>query len=184
MGVGSNEVDSDGTYQSKAVLRMAEIYGIESASDAKLVQFYVLYCIFEATNGVSNWIIASDSRFAGMTQLPGWLSTRGWVGSNRTLSRADPCKGWHGITCDSQGKVTEIELAENLLTGHFPPEVVWLASDGSYSTGAGNLNVIDLYKNGFLTNQEGDNYWWWSSLGSNFGKTMPTDGDARAHKKR
>lgn len=47
--------------------------------------------------------------------------------------------------------------------------MVLLASDGSYSTGAGNLNRIDLFHNEFLTEKEGDTYWWWQHLGSNFG---------------
>ena len=41
---------------------------------------------------------------------PGWTSSRGWpVGSN--------FGSWHGITTDSSGNVTGIELSENNLTG-------------------------------------------------------------------
>jgi hypothetical protein len=168
---GGEEFNSGDTYQSKAVQRMAEIFGIDTVSDAKLIQFYVMFCILEATNGVSNVVVDSDPRFNGMSPLPGWISTSGWIGStNMTVSGSDPCNGWYGITCDSQGRVTEIVLAKNLLTGHFPPEVVWLAGDGWYSTGAGYLNRIDLFKNPFLTNQDGDSYLWWANMGSNFGK--------------
>jgi hypothetical protein len=168
---GGDEFASDDTYQSKAVQRMAEIIDIETTTNAKLTQFYVLFCILEATNGVTNLIIDSDPRFIGLDPLPGWISTKGWLGSPKTVAGSDPCAGWHGITCDSQGLITDIELADNLMMGHFPPEVVWLASDGWYTTGAGNLNRIDLFKNPFLTNQDGDTYWWWANLGSKFGKT-------------
>lgn len=172
LGKGS-EFSSTTSYQSKAVSRMAEVYGMESASDAKLVQFYVLYCIFYATSGVSNPVVASDYRFAALTEIPGWISQDGWSSTETDISALDPCNGsWYGIECDAYGRVTEITLDSNRLTGAFPPEVVLLALDGQYATGAGNLNRIDLFKNEFLTEKEGDTYWWWQHLGSNFRKSI------------
>lgn len=131
-------------------------------SDAKIVQYYALYCIFEATNAIPNVITDSDPRFNNV-QFPGWQLKTGWLSNN-----LDPCEGWHGITCDESKKVTKIELYKNLLTGIFPHEVTLLASDGPRSTGAGNLNRLDLFSNEFLFN-DFDNSWM-SHLGSNMGK--------------
>ncbi len=166
---GGAELADTNTYQSRAVTRMAEVFGMQQVSDAKLVQFYVLYCIFEATNGVSNHVIFYDSRSLASSKIPGWIVSAGWISTESDISLLNPCKGWHGITCDSNDKITAIQLSNNRLTGSFPPEVVWLASDGPYTSGAGNLNRIDLNKNQFLTSMDGDTYWWWLHLGSNFG---------------
>jgi len=76
----------------------------------------------------------------------------------------DPCD-WYGIVCDSQSRVSTIDLFENLLTGAFPPEVSLLSLDGPYSTGAGNLFRVDIFRNEFCYNNADNS--WMSDLGSN-----------------
>jgi len=154
---GSEFVDSN-SYQSKALKQTQLQVDVEDFSDAKLTQYYALYCIYFATNGVPNKITEADPRFEGIP-FPNWLVTTGWDQTD-----VDPCS-FHGIVCDSQSRVSTIDLFENLLTGEFPPEVVLLSLDGQFSTGAGNLFRIDLFRNEFVYNNADSS--WMSDLGSN-----------------
>ncbi|VEU39986.1 unnamed protein product [Pseudo-nitzschia multistriata] len=173
------------SYQSKAFHHLSEQVDVDSLNDAKIVQYYALYCIYHATNGVANEITNADARFDNIA-MPEWLIATNW----KDVTDVDPCGttfitatdvanetslvttlslessgGWYGISCDTEGRVVAIEIYENMLTGHFPYEVVLLASDGPFSTGAGNLDKLDLFQNEFLSNN-GDSSWI-SYLGSN-----------------
>jgi len=123
-----------------------------------LTQYYALYCIYFSTNGVPNQITDADPRFVGIP-FPNWLVTTGWDQID-----VDPCD-WYGIVCDSQSRVSTIDLFENLLTGAFPPEVSLLSLDGPYATGAGNLFRVDIFRNEFCYNNADNS--WMSDLGSN-----------------
>lgn len=172
------------SYQSKAFLQLSRQAGVDAFTDEKLAQYYALYCIFFATNAVANEITNNDLRFKNIV-MPEWTETTNW--KNETI---DPCgnsiigladnttlesilitlsvqktDGWKGVTCDDQGRVIYLELYNNFLTGVWPEEVALLASDGPFSTGAGALELLDLYDNKFLSN--GDNSTWMSYLGSN-----------------
>lgn len=159
---GAEFFDPD-SYQSKALAKTEAQVGIETMTDAKIIQYYALYCIFTATNKVPNEITNSDPRFEDI-DFPEWNIKRNWEETD-----VDPCSedGWHGIECKDD-LVIGIDLYGNILTGIFPPEIILLASDGIYSTGAGNLNRLDLYNNEFLTN--GYDNSWITHLGSNFGE--------------
>jgi hypothetical protein len=133
--------------------------GINSQTSAKILQYYALYSIFMATNGVSNVITDSE----GILNVPGWIVPQGWESTS-----LDPCSGaWFGVDCDGD-LVTKLDLFSNLLTGAFPPEVALLASDGPRATGAGALERVDLFDNMLLTNNNDNS--WWEDLGSAFGK--------------
>ena len=156
---GGLEFNDPNSYQSQALARTEQQVGIDGQSVAKIIQYYALFSIYEATNGVSNIITDSE----GILSVPGWIVPTGWNSNN-----VDPCSGgWFGVTCDGD-LVTRLDLFSNLLTGAFPPEVVLLASDGPRATGAGALQRIDLFDNMLLTNN--DDNTWWSELGSAFGK--------------
>ena len=48
---------------------------------------------------------------------------KGWRNSDHWL-QGDPCGNhWNGITCSPEGRVTEIDLYNNGLIGHIPPQV-------------------------------------------------------------
>ena len=48
---------------------------------------------------------------------------KGWDNSDRWL-QGDPCSNhWNGITCSPEGRVTKIDLHNNGLTGHIPPQL-------------------------------------------------------------
>lgn len=178
------DADDFVTYQSKAFLRLTEQVGVDDFSDAKLAQYYALYCIYHATNGVANEITDADENFENIT-MPEWTFATNWMdatdvdpcgtvvieptndstGSIATTLSVENTGGWYGVTCDADGRVVAIELYENWLTGNFPEEIVLLASDGPFSTGAGSLESLDLYYNKYLSNA-GDSSWM-SHLGSN-----------------
>lgn len=162
---GGNEFADFQSYQSRATLRMAQRGDIFFLSDSLLAQLYSLYCLYEATNGITNFIIEADTRFDTLSAIPTWNLARGWDGTDSSL--AYPCLGWTGVVCDGNGKVTELELFQNFLTGNLPKEIVLLASDGPHATGAGNLRILDLFGNEFLSNNRDNS--WWEFLGSNFG---------------
>jgi hypothetical protein len=105
-----------------------------------------------------------DARFTNIA-FPTWLFADNWDKTD-----VDPCGGWYGIVCDDQGRVTEISLGENTLTGTWPEEVKLLASDGGFSTGAGNLQTLDLFRNEFLSN--GGKSAWMTDLGSAMSKCI------------
>ena len=50
------------------------------------------------------------------TDGPNWSSNTNW------LSNA-PMGEWHGVTTDSDGRVTELDLSSNQLTGEIPVEL-------------------------------------------------------------
>jgi hypothetical protein len=162
---GGAEFNDPESYQSKALARTEEQVGIESMVDAKLVQYYALYCIYNATNKVPNPITDADPRFVGLADFPEWITNTGWDSNN-----LDPCDGWFGVTCDANSRVIEFAMVNNLMTGSFPPEVTLLASDGERATGAGFLNYLELFNNEFLFNSF--NSTWTPFLGSNLRKYL------------
>eukprot|EP00536_Pseudo-nitzschia_multiseries_P014689 jgi/Psemu1/291589/fgenesh1_pg.752_\ len=157
---GGVEFEDPSSYQSAALRRVEEQVGIDDMTDVKLMQYYSLYCIFEATNAKSNEFIVQSKAFeAG---IPGWKVTTGWTENN-----VDPCGGkWWGISCVDD-KVVNLDLFDNSLTGNFPPEVVFLAADGIYSIGAGALVSLDIFNNNFMSNNRDNS--WMQDLGSQLG---------------
>jgi len=151
---GGAELEDADSYQSRALLRTASYDGAESFSQERLLQYYALYCIYYATNGVSNVITEANSQL----EIPKWKNEEGWGKGD-----VEPCGGWHGISCDEEGKIKYIDLFRNELTGIFPPEVVLLSFDGQYATGAGKLERLDLTGNEWLFN--GNDSSWISNLG-------------------
>lgn len=139
---GGDELDDPNAYQSCALGRTLAQEDIETSAmtEAKIIQYYALYSIYCATNGVSNKF--TDNALGVGNPVPGWVKNDNWDRAN-----IDPCDGWYGITCDNQGRVTEVKLFSNNLTGRWPAEVTLLASSGPRSTGAGRLNRIDIYDN-------------------------------------
>jgi len=149
--------DDTDSYQYKALQRTEEQVGADSMTDAKLVQYFTLYCIYVSTNAASNAITDDDPRFDAIA-IPTWLLDTNWDQNN-----VDPCSGtWQGIACEND-QVTGIDLSSNRLTGIFPPEVSMLSAEAS--SGAGKLKTLVLLKNEFLFNNEDNS--WISDLGSN-----------------
>jgi len=162
---GGEEFQNPDSYQTAALRRLETLDARDVLGDIKLVQFYALYCIFEATNSQSNDFIQSQN--IQIPIIPGWDHSYGWEETD-----LDPCDGWYGISCEDDF-VVGIDLYDNMLTGNFPPEITLLASDGKRATGAGKLRHLDLYNNHYLSN--GGDSSWISDLGSNFGRiSMPS----------
>jgi hypothetical protein len=164
---GGDEFIDPGSYQSQALRRTEEQVGAASMPASKLVQYYALFSIYAATFAVPNNITDMDSRFANLTVFPGWISAIGWTSNTLDPCPSDGTPNFEGIECEN-GLVTGVKLDSNFLTGAFPPEITLLASDGSAARGAGNLQVIDLFSNPFLYNNETNA--WMTNLGSSLGK--------------
>jgi hypothetical protein len=163
-------ISDTNSYQYRALRRTAEQEGFDDFSGIKVLQYWILYCIYFSTNApIDNNIFAA--RQPEDLLLPTWKSTDGW----EEIS-VDPCDGWYGISCNGSGRITEIQLQRNQLSGVFPPEVSFLAADGPRATGAGNLQRLEIYNNELLTNHPDNDDTWIESLGSslevlNYGST-------------
>lgn len=160
---GGTEFEDPSSYQSAALRRVEEQVGAEDMSDIKLIQYYALYSIFEATNAKPNDFIITSRTFGDdLSDIPGWKTTTGWLDTN-----LDPCAdSWYGVSCNND-QVVSLDLFDNGLTGNFAPEVKLLAGDGFYATGAGSLESLDIFNNENLSNN-GDNSWI-TDLGSTLG---------------
>jgi hypothetical protein len=164
---GGAEFEDVTSYQSAALRRVEAQVGADGMTDVKLMQYYSLYCILEATNSKTNDFIIQSRAFGdGLSgiedNIPGWKITSGWLETD-----LDPCEGeWYGVSCVDEQIVT-LDLFDNGLTGNFAPEVVLLAGDGFFSTGAGSLVSLDIFNNELMSNN-GDNSWM-QDLGSQLG---------------
>merc|ERR1711935_1104399 len=67
-----------------------------------------------------------------------------WFVARRWLTKASYCE-WHGIVCDSQGRVAALEMDRNYLTGALPLELGILES---------SLYSIDLADNGLSMSED------------------------------
>eukprot|EP00775_Hariotina_reticulata_P007238 gene7238-7451_t len=78
----------------------------------------------QLTYTLGNWLTANDAK-----TLEAW----GWNDGG------NPCSGWVGVTCNSEGFVSSIDLAGKSLTGSLPPD----ASFWSGLTGLTSINLAD-----------------------------------------
>jgi len=99
--------------------------------EQQVTQLYALACIYYSTHSVkTDW---TNAHFGPDVAVPGWYSSRGWLGSAE-----DVCSNWHGLSCNEEGRVSKIQLDTNGLTGSFPQETALLHE---------TLTTIDLYNN-------------------------------------
>eukprot|EP00934_Nitzschia_sp_Nitz4_P009238 Nitzschia sp. Nitz4//scaffold19_size178191//50020//53568//NITZ4_001966-RA/size178191-augustus-gene-0.101-mRNA-1//-1//CDS//3329540646//9228//frame0 len=155
------------SYQCRALIRVSEQEGSISFGFETIIQYWVLYCIFLATNEGSS--ASSTSSLVRIGESSTWTYTTGW-----TEVDLAPCNGWYGISCDDDGLVTKIQLGRNGLSGTFPPEVSFLSAGGLTATGAGKLERLDIFHNPSLTNDPSNP--WIARLGEglqvlNYGNT-------------
>ncbi len=90
---------------------------------------------------------------------PDWFDSRNWESSR-------PLGEWHGITVDDDGRVTELRLGSNGLTGPIPPELGNLTRLRDLHLGSNGLTGPIPPELGNLT------HLWYLNLGSN-GLTGP-----------
>lgn len=129
---GGDEFSNPDTYQSEA-LSWLEGSSIEGLNDERIIQRYSLACIYYATNQVRT--IFTDERF-GEGEVPPWQSSANWI------TDANECE-WARITCDDTNSVTSVDLFSNIVTGEFPPEVVYMNR---------TLEVLDVGNNVVYSN--------------------------------
>jgi hypothetical protein len=152
------------SYQSRALDRTIEQEDFANMSIVTILQYWILYCIYFATNVDPNNDVTNKNDFR-RGFIPQWKNTNGWEETNVNPCAVDGDDGWFGISCE-EDQVTEIRLQRNNLGGNFPPEVSLLASDGSRATGTGKLNRLELFNNELLSNNLDDSSWI-QFLGSN-----------------
>ena len=75
-----------------------------------------------ATASVTVTVTVAVSERVALGALFDALGGSGWIRSNNWLTDA-PLGDWHGITVDDDGRVTELHLSWNGLTGPIPPEL-------------------------------------------------------------
>lgn len=148
LGDGS-ELLSGNTYQHEAMVWLESI-DHASLSDEAILQKFALACVYFAT--YQKRTLYTDAVYGYDATPPGWNRTDNW------LTGESECT-WFGILCDSEGKVNDIELYSNSLTGSFPPEIVHIKE---------SLTALDLYDN-VIWNQ-GDSGHSWLEQMTNLGK--------------
>lgn len=151
----------ESSYQYQALVRTSEQEGVSEFSTAKVLQYWVLYCLYFSTNGPAGTSMKQAETATSATRQPnsfGWKNVDGWQNNN-----LDPCQDeWFGIVCDAQSQVTDILLQRNGLSGVLPYEIIFLAAVGNYHTeGTGNLRRLEVFANPDLTRSRTA---WWESL--------------------
>lgn len=137
--MGGSEFDVENSFQQKALLFVERTYLQQEHSANRLVQRYALACIFFATSQVETRY--TEIRFE-IADLGPWTDATGW------LDTEDECT-WKGVVCDNQGRVTELNLGNNVLSGTFPEEAKLLS----------NLLVLDLSGNHCFNSGSKENDW-------------------------
>jgi len=139
------EFNDPNSYQSLAARWVEDTAQLGVHSPQRLVQRYVLACIYYATNGVPN--AHTELVFGAGNPVRTWIDESGWLVDD------DECT-WYRITCNDNKEVTKIELHENRLTGQMPAETALLKN---------SLQVMDLYSN-MIHNQDGEGNDWLGEL--------------------
>eukprot|EP00977_Amphora_coffeiformis_P004967 scaffold1058_cov163-Amphora_coffeaeformis.AAC.7 len=132
-------LDNTSSYQRKALNWVVGNCATCGTDGKRIMQRYVLACIWYATNNVVNPLVQNTSG-GGIGQ---WQTTTGW------LSAENECT-WHGIECNDGAYVDTISLRDNKLSGTFPSETALLAAD---------LEVLDLTKNWMYNDGSAGNDW-------------------------
>jgi len=97
----------------------------DELSDARIVQRYVLGCIYYATYRVPHTYSLDP---------PPWINSTHWPPTPSTRSPESvyvhECDGWYGVMCattqDGDRVVTGLDLRANKLSGSLPPEIILL----------------------------------------------------------
>jgi hypothetical protein len=90
-------------------------------------------------------LAARDPRFMERYALAVFYYQNGgcsgdWVNNAKWLSTNDHCEGWHGVVCDLKGRVIEMNMGRNYITGKIPVEFSALEE----------LSTLDLSNNAMV----------------------------------
>ena len=146
---GGAEFADPASYQSQALAFLDNVVlpflntGRRRLQMLDWLPYYVLACIYYASSGVPN----KYTDAAGVP-ISGWTNSRNW------LTATDKCT-WYGVTCNSSGQVTRIELHNNNLIGKVAPEVQLLAP---------SLDTLNLQDNCYLLAEGAAGNSWIASM--------------------
>ncbi|WP_420636004.1 M66 family metalloprotease [Candidatus Palauibacter sp.] len=96
--LGRSRVCVPGTSAFAEWLEGIENHDADAASSCNATDVAALESLYEATGGA------------------GWTQSGGWTGEDAVAS-------WYGVTADSLGRVTELDLARNALNGRLPAQL-------------------------------------------------------------
>lgn len=130
--------NDNSSYQRKALNWVIGNCSTCGTDGKRILQRYVLACIWYATNNVMNPLVENTSGGTGQ-----WQTRTGWLNAENECT-------WHGIRCNDGGYVDYINLRENKLTGSFPAETTLLKD---------SLEVLDLTKNWVYNEGSQGNDW-------------------------
>lgn len=145
LNVDALSIGFDDTYQSKALLHLSEQAGVDTFLDSKLVQYYALYCIYHATNGVPNEITNADVRFENIA-MPEWLIANNWIDE----TTIDPCGTKTtivDITTPSTTDPDENATSETIATTLSTTTTYSVGWHGIVCDDEGRVISIDLFDN-------------------------------------
>lgn len=139
------------SYQTRALAWLEQTSDSSIHSLDRILQRYALACIYYATNGVpTQWTAFELGQDSGDDVMP-WLDSTGW------LTATNECD-WAGVICDDatsdDPRVVELDLSDNILTGRFPVETIYLKD---------TLRTLDLYNN-LVYNVDGPGNDWLGEL--------------------
>ena len=94
--------------------------GLQPVPDSGLPRLDLAFC--SAQTSVAPQVSEDRAALVALhnaTGGPGWRSHTNWLSDS-------PIGDWHGVTTDDSGRVTELSLERNQLTGELPPELGYL----------------------------------------------------------
>ncbi|KAL7530688.1 hypothetical protein ACHAWF_007475 [Thalassiosira exigua] len=115
-----------------------EVRGAKERPDSTPQALAAEYVLFDDPLALS----ARDPRFLERFALVSFYYANGgcagdWITNANWMNDEDHCEGWHGVTCNLQGRVTEVSMSKNYVTGRMPVDF----------SGLRELSTLDLSNN-------------------------------------
>jgi hypothetical protein len=124
-----------GSMVQQAILARASTGTSAALADSGSVQYKAMQWVEENASNQGEQFIQNAfglATFAYTTSYGGWSNNGGWL-----VSGSSHCE-WYGVTCDSNGFVTQLSLRGNGVKGGLPSELTYLSE---------TLEVLDLGEN-------------------------------------
>ena len=143
--MGGSEFDDPNSYQNRALDFVTDVKGLTDVSSEEFLTLYALASIYYASYGQHNkYTLAHTDMYDPNSDPAGWAVDDNW------LEPSEHYCDWWGVICDSNQRVTQLQLSGNNMLGVFAPEVQHLR----------HLEILELFNNFFLmTEGDSGNSW-------------------------